>query len=221
MDPTLTGPYEYEPLCKKQCEIRLLIVHAASESPDRIVKGSIRHVSLSTDPKPTYETISYVWGDPRERATILINGARLDCSSSSERALRRMRHATKDRVLWIDAVCINQIDDVERSEQVAIMAKIYANTTTNLVWLGEEEDSTNDALEAVRLIFEDARRETNDFADFLQTMWDHKQRYWRYAEKDIDVDVGTLLECLRFFDNTWFQRLWVRERDATITVGQP
>lgn len=37
--------------------------------------------------------------------------------------LIRIRHPTRFRGLWVDAICINQEDHEERSQQVAIMAR--------------------------------------------------------------------------------------------------
>lgn len=42
----------------------------------------------------------------------------------------------KPRVLWIDAICINQADMQERSRQVTMMGDIYTLTAQNLVFLG-------------------------------------------------------------------------------------
>lgn len=42
-------------------------------------------------------------------------------------------------VIWIEAVCINQTDLTERSEQVAMMADIYQGATKTLAWLGDDE----------------------------------------------------------------------------------
>lgn len=53
-----------------------------------------------------------------------------------------MRGLQDERVLWVDAVCINQSDEVEKSNQVRLMTKIYRTTWRGLAWLGEfEEDA--------------------------------------------------------------------------------
>ncbi|KAK9441676.1 hypothetical protein VB005_06318 [Metarhizium brunneum] len=43
---------------------------------------------------------------------------------------------------WIDAICINQYDFQERSEQVKLMSTIYSSATCVYAWLGEEDDNT-------------------------------------------------------------------------------
>ncbi len=52
-------------------------------------------------------------------------------------ALKRLRHPEQSRVLWIDAVCINQDDIQERSQQVAMMGDIYKQASRVLTWIGE------------------------------------------------------------------------------------
>lgn len=51
-----------------------------------------------------------------------------------------VRGPTEERVLWIDAVCINQADDIEKTHQVGLMTEIYKGTWRGIVWLGDFED---------------------------------------------------------------------------------
>lgn len=44
--------------------------------------------------------------------------------------------------MWVDAVCINQADDNEKSAQVAMMDTIYTNCQKTVIWLGECSYST-------------------------------------------------------------------------------
>ncbi|QIW99707.1 hypothetical protein AMS68_005225 [Peltaster fructicola] len=125
----------YRPL--KENEIRLMILHPGSD-----ITCDPVHVSLTA--LPSYETISYVWGKDTERGTILLDNEHADVPASTRRALKRMQ-VDEDRILWIDAVCINQNDDEERSRQVALMATIYSSGTKNLVWLGEDDGHSAEA----------------------------------------------------------------------------
>lgn len=61
-------------------------------------------------------------------------------------ALLQLRVVDDYRTLWIDSICINQEDSQEKSEQVCLMAKIYAGAENVLVWLGHEDDSTTSAI---------------------------------------------------------------------------
>lgn len=57
-----------------------------------------------------------------------------------EKALRRFRKETESQAFWVDAICINQQDDEERSHQVQIMGSIYKSTNECRIWLGEIEE---------------------------------------------------------------------------------
>ncbi|KAH7123341.1 heterokaryon incompatibility protein-domain-containing protein [Dactylonectria estremocensis] len=122
-----------------------------------------------------YEAVSYVWGDPRKRRDITINGATLSVTENLHGALTAFRHRPRSgsgdgsdptagtdpgpasrqvRRLWVDAVCINQDDLPERVSQVEQMARIYAGARRVLAWLGWEkgEDGRRHTRDAIRFI---------------------------------------------------------------------
>lgn len=51
-----------------------------------------------------------------------------------------VRGLHEERVLWIDSLCINQSDGIEKTYQVGLMTEIYRNTWRGLSWLGEFEE---------------------------------------------------------------------------------
>jgi hypothetical protein len=68
-------------------------------------------------------------------------------------ALKHFRHAARRRVLWVDAMCINQNDPDEKSEQVPMMGEIYRRATKVYAWLGEADrqiDCVFDVLQEFR-----------------------------------------------------------------------
>ena len=48
-------------------------------------------------------------------------------------ALRYLRRENQDRILWTDAICISQLDDVEKGDQIGQMRYIYENAEQVLV----------------------------------------------------------------------------------------
>lgn len=99
---------------------------------------------------PEYEALSYAWGTPaRGESRISLNGSTFPVTSNLESALRALRYEDKDRVLWIDAVCINQDDLRERSEQVQIMANIYQRARATVAWAGHADKSSDRALHLI------------------------------------------------------------------------
>jgi hypothetical protein len=68
-------------------------------------------------------------------------------------------------MIWIDAICINQDDVAERSQQVSIMAKVYSSSLSNLVMLAAHvgRGLAERMVEAIDTLYADAERQTNDF----------------------------------------------------------
>jgi hypothetical protein len=64
--------------------------------------------------------------------------------------LRHLRHPIVARILWIDAICINQTDNDERSWQVQLMASIYKQGVQSTIWLGEERDGSDQAFKVIK-----------------------------------------------------------------------
>lgn len=107
--------------------IRLFSLDPALEL-DTSVTGCLEVVDLQGE-HVSYEAISYVWGDPTDTVPITVNGHSYKVTVNLHDALRRLRHTARARRLWIDAICINQVDVTERNIQVAMMADIYTSAT--------------------------------------------------------------------------------------------
>ncbi|KAI0435609.1 HET-domain-containing protein [Xylaria telfairii] len=135
----------YQPLESANKSIRILELLPGVFESD--LRGILRTVAL--DDKPSYEALSYTWGARAEGGTLKIRQKTKWMSRSNEipvtdnlfRALRRLRYLFKPRVLWVDAVCINQDNMDERSAQVALMAEIYSNADSTAIWLGDVDDT--------------------------------------------------------------------------------
>jgi hypothetical protein len=93
-----------------------------------------------------YEALSYEWGDPAQRRhDIYINEEQVSIRENLWLALRRV---TQPNVfLWVDALCINQDDVVERAQQLAVMGDIFAGAERVRVWLGEDTQVSVDVEE--------------------------------------------------------------------------
>jgi hypothetical protein len=61
-------------------------------------------------------------------------------------ALQYLRDRVLLRLIWIDAVCINQEDLKERADQVQLMARLYSHAIRMIVWPGEEIDGSSELL---------------------------------------------------------------------------
>jgi hypothetical protein len=110
----------------------------------------------------SYEALSYCWGDPSVKTTIRCDGGSLHVTKNLKSALLYLRNRTEERLLWIDAVCINQEDLQERSQQVGIMRDIYRKASKTIVWLGEETQNSSLGIELCEKLYEFFRDEGKD-----------------------------------------------------------
>lgn len=79
-------------------------------------------------------------------STIRVNGKQHEVTENLYSALRRLRQIDRKHFLWVDAICINQEDLRERSEQIKLMGDIYRNAKEVLIWLGDESGDTDSGM---------------------------------------------------------------------------
>jgi hypothetical protein len=122
----------HSPLDTSTDGIRLLTLVSANDSKAP-VKCSLQHVTFAQ--KPKYEALSYTWGDETTRKKISIDGKEFEVGQNLYHALKHIRHINRDRVLWIDAICINQANVPEKNQQIRMMPFIYSRAIQVLIWL--------------------------------------------------------------------------------------
>jgi hypothetical protein len=125
-------------------QFRLLTVLPGSKVHDPI------NCELTTHPMsqhPEYEALSYCWGDGTRERLVSCNDQPFKVTENVECALKKLRRPDVPRLLWIDAICINQDDIAERSHQVSLMQDIYRQATRVLVWLGLSYENSDLALQ--------------------------------------------------------------------------
>jgi hypothetical protein len=106
----------------------------------------------SLDSSVKYEALSYVWGDPDDTKEIKICGEPFYATLNLESALRHLRYRDRERIIWVDAICINQADHSERSHQVLQMDRIYQQAEEVVVWLGLGSTEWSLAIDAIKLL---------------------------------------------------------------------
>jgi hypothetical protein len=114
-----------------------------------------------------------------------------------------MRFSDKPRVLWIDAICIDQSSQSEKGEQVAFMSTIYSTAKQNLVYLGEDDaGSAERAAKSVQSLVSEMRAEVGDVEALFDTLHSRK-REGSISIKEFNPDVNfSALE--RLFNLAWF-----------------
>ncbi len=178
-------------------EIRLLRIISVANNTIQI---ELQAVSMRTNPE--YTAISYEWGGPdveQPSSRILLNSREIRTTLNLRIALH---YLSKNALLWIDALCINQDDDAERGHQVRLMTQIYRQAHSVTIWLGHEYLQAFHHSLAMELI------------NRSEKMWDdlplENSKWIRWLRMELSMfpadrlwDMTYMLEC------SYWDRLWI------------
>ncbi|KAL9127020.1 MAG: hypothetical protein Q9175_007817 [Cornicularia normoerica] len=175
------------------------------------VRVSLRKAVLSKSVVPEYEALSYTWGSAADLDYIYIQEAEgesvLAITQNLAEALQYLRYEDTSRVLWIDAICVDQSNISERGHQVVRMAEIYPRARRVLVWLGAECDDSALAI-----------RELNALGSTIEVDWGVPQikplsgenyEQWSKGPLPFIEDQRILASIEYLLDRSWFKRLWI------------
>ncbi|KAH7161045.1 heterokaryon incompatibility protein-domain-containing protein [Dactylonectria macrodidyma] len=194
----------------KDGQIRLLRLNPTADSSSPV---RCNFIVVSMANKPCYEALSYVWGETSHPKTIRMEDVVVTVTNNLFLALSNLRRQDKDRVLWVDALCINQEDINERSRQVSLMGSIYKEAQSVAVYLGQKWDGHDIAFDYLELA---AEQSDYHFSPSLTP---------RLEVRGNDASSTIMRENLiRFFESQWFRRVWtvqeyVLARRATFQYG--
>ncbi|KAF9877389.1 HET-domain-containing protein [Colletotrichum karsti] len=144
--------YRYQPLNTDRPAFRLLRLRKGYWTP---IECDILHESLDQPTQP-YEALSYTWGNPDRNQRISVNGSTLAITSSLLWTLIHLRYKDEDRILWIDGICIDQTNLVERGHQVQQMGDIYRSAERVIFWLGRATDQIAILMHSIQLFEEES-----------------------------------------------------------------
>lgn len=99
--------YEQLPLNKSQT--RILRLHS-QPSNATIVSCSLEVMTLDPEPSMVYTALSYVWGDASVTDDIIVNGVSFTVTTNLVSALKQIRKAFGEVLLWADAICTRLAD---------------------------------------------------------------------------------------------------------------
>lgn len=199
------GAFAFQKLVLER-SIRVMVLQPAHLRTAQL-EAILQEVQL--DDKPEYEALSYAWGDDAPSETLAIDSGTMMVTASLAAALRQFRPHDQSRTVWVDAICINQKDNHEKSQQVAQMADVYKLASRALIWLGE---NTTDTAAVFQFLATTAGR-SEEFG-LQKTLGS-----WIFFEKKLDgVDPNALRSLLQpplhikladVFSRSWFTRLWI------------
>lgn len=200
--------YTYAPLNLDEPAFRLIRLFGGSGLP---LQCELVHALLTPKDVMDYEAVSYTWGHSAPSTFhIEVHGAvvkTLTISPNVYHLLIDLRYPHEDRILWIDAICIDQNpkDTAERNHQVQQMAKIYGQARRVVVWLGtstHEMDLAMKSLIELQIFYKDMKWMPQDVQIISA---------WKSIQKESFQDQnGPIYSGIKqIFDQPWFRRVWI------------
>jgi Heterokaryon incompatibility protein (HET) len=144
-----------------------------------------------------YEALSWRWGAEPSHQILIRKGTELTRKPAHEElvwALKYLRQVMEDRILWIDALCIDQTNTIERNHQVEMMARIYSVADGVCIWLGIDD------------------RESRLAIKFIKDEVMKLQQFDELCEKEENSEKWQSL--LTLMQRSWFSRRWVVQEIA-------
>lgn len=184
----------YSPL-PHQRAIRLLRIE--SGTGEEGIQTTLETFDL--DSKTQFTALSYVWGNGASQREIICNGHKKPITRNLWGVLARLQKQRFDCLLWVDAICINQEDEGEKSFQVPMMRDIYERAANVIFWLGEQERYDEDAVNLMR-----------DFSERYPTQLDLERHRGKTLEQLglPSIDHGWT-GWASLFCRPWFGRVWI------------
>lgn len=216
-EPLIRTPDDQE----KPDLIRVLIVHPAKKKSDRlecsIEISLLPRLQDLEDPKNQrapnefdelwaslgtchgYTALSYSWEGQTPTESIYIRGPRgdlvLNVTKNLKAALLQLRDLNgESRTFWVDAVCMNQDDRAEKSQQLPLMPRIYGQAERVCVWLGEQDPEDSQKIDTA-MAFKLIKKIIN---------W---QDYDTVVEEQTKAEEWEAFHAM--MNRNWFSRRWI------------
>ncbi|KAL1852485.1 hypothetical protein Daus18300_012166 [Diaporthe australafricana] len=211
--------YSYKVPLEESC-IRLLTIKPGNEADP--LELHLSTVSLNTS--PVYEALSYCWGDTSPTNAVLCDEHDVSITTSLFGALGELRYPTESRTIWADALCIDQTNVDDKTQQVRLFHRIYSQAARTIIWLGPDEldpaQSLRDAGKLIQGGLALARSVT--LCSDSQASGDVlAQRLEDSPPSLLDYDWGFLKAIFR---RPWFWRKWIVQevalaKEVVVAIG--
>ncbi|OCK83978.1 hypothetical protein K432DRAFT_463823 [Lepidopterella palustris CBS 459.81] len=199
--------YSYKNLNDGQ--IRLLGLLPGDE--DAILRGVVYHVPLQA--AGNYRALSYAWGQPERTHSMWTPDGSIPLTASLHSALKWLRHMEQPLVLWVDAICINQDDSKEKTQQIRLLPRIFLLATSVLAYLGDDTRSDG-ALETLMQI------QAKEALKGTRERWPEElpEIPLSWTGQPIPPASDAIWEAIgAFFDRPWFRRTWIIQEVVAAT----
>jgi Heterokaryon incompatibility protein (HET) len=192
----------YIGLRSERKEIRLLSI-CRTNDPTALLECDFQTFELNA--APPFDSVSYVWGDPKVTAEIKVGGISTQITVNLCAALKRLREKADVQWIWADALCINQNDSAEKNHQVLLMRQIYRRAGRVFSWLGEGDEDTHLAFALIER-WADAILSTSPD---LRSWPDGEAMRAALATVENPFDEQAWAALRSLFRKTYWQRIWI------------
>ncbi|KAI4236852.1 MAG: hypothetical protein L6R40_006041 [Gallowayella cf. fulva] len=211
--PQALKPYKYQPLPDDQ-SIRLARRSLDNDTDTWSCQFQVAHLQNP----PEYVALSYCWGDVTQRVPITCDDGTIMVTQSAAKMLEAICRGPVP--FWVDSVCINQQDFLERNQQVALMADVYGKAALVIVWLGPDPNrdadillgSFKDLVERIALLHAMGGKITFLERDSVNLHWTAPNGQAMVSPLPSSLvlpDESERKRLARFFTLPWFSRTWV------------
>jgi hypothetical protein len=205
--------FEYESLDSDSPTFRLLRLHKGS---GLVIECELFQASFARDDLIPYEALSYTWGGTEFSASVQLAQHTFAVTENLYLAMQYIRSREEDRILWVDAICIDQRNPKERGHQVGQMGTIYARADRVIFWLGPPTDDTDILMDSLKRLEEESTQLPCSRWSLTDKRWTElwsslqlslMSQYWDLAVRQ-RTGLGTLLA------RPWFKRIWILQEVA-------
>lgn len=178
----------------------------APGSGDEPLVGRLWIVNLEAVAK-SYEALSYNWGTEPPQAHLWLQDGGLPIRPNLATALTSLRPPNQGRVLWVDAICIDQANLDERARQVQYMRIVYKNAAVALAWIGAKSPGVGIAFETLRRMatFQELAAFQRDH-DNIDPYGEAAVSLWNMVMDDMPPE--SLQHVRNLWKRPYFERCW-------------
>ncbi|UKZ96275.1 uncharacterized protein TrAFT101_011074 [Trichoderma asperellum] len=159
-----------------------------------------------------YEALSYTWGPTGGHHSIVVNDQRMGITANLHLALMNLRYPHSDRILWVDAVCIDQSNVKERNHQVAHMSDIYKQAGRVIFFLGNATFTTDAFMHCMQLVQQECSKHAYRSWTRDDIRW--KKIWAAVQEKTQGFDDVPCQGFKSLLSRSWFRRVWILQEVA-------
>lgn len=211
--------FKYEPIDLERPAFRLLRLFKGAVGDD--IECELFQAWLQGDSVIPYEALSYTWGSTEMTEHIKIDGRTLGVTKNLYWALQYLRSQDIDRILWVDAVCINQSNNQERGHQVQQMGNIYSQANQVIFWLGPATYEIRVLMDSLKQLEEESIKHACGNWKLTDMRWMNLWSAVQLILKDLYSGIVTKqrvgMEML--LKRSWFRRVWILQEVANANIA--